>query len=81
MHMQEGEGTRAAMFYNLFSDPAFTLTNVDPISFSLDQHPVGVDVAIPGLLLTSSGLRRLGKGYQWAERGRQRDSRQLDQDL
>jgi len=44
MHMQEGEGTRAAMFYNLFSDPAYTLTNVDPISFSLDQHPVGVDV-------------------------------------
>jgi hypothetical protein len=44
MHMQEGEGTRAAMFYNLFSDPAYTLTNVDPISFSLDQHPVGIDV-------------------------------------
>lgn len=44
MHMQEGEGTRAAMFYNLFPDPAYTLTNVDPISFSLDQHPVGVDV-------------------------------------
>lgn len=44
MHMQEGEGTRAAMFYNLFSDPAYTLTNVDPIGFSLDQHPVGVDV-------------------------------------
>jgi hypothetical protein len=44
MHMQEGEGTRAAMFYNLFSDPAYTLTNVDPINFSLDQHPVGVDV-------------------------------------
>ncbi|MGO8719859.1 MAG: hypothetical protein ACLQMO_11665 [Acidobacteriaceae bacterium] len=44
MHMQEGEGTRAAMFYNLFSDPAFTLINVDPINFSLDQHPVGVDV-------------------------------------
>lgn len=43
MHMQEGEGTRAAMFYNLFPDPAPTLTNVDPISFSLDQHPVGVD--------------------------------------
>ncbi len=43
MHMQEGEGTRAAMFYNLFSDPAYTLTNVDPLSFSLDQHPVGVD--------------------------------------
>ena len=43
MHMQEGEGTRAAMFYNLFSDPAYTLTNVDPINFSLDQHPVGVD--------------------------------------
>jgi len=44
IHMQEGEGTRAAMFYNLFSDPAFTLTNVDPLNFSLDQHPVGVDV-------------------------------------
>jgi len=43
MHMQEGEGTRAAMFYNLFPDPAFTLTNTDPINFSLDQHPVGVD--------------------------------------
>lgn len=43
MHMQEGEGTRAAMFYNLFPDPAYTLTNVDPIGFSLDQHPVGVD--------------------------------------
>ena len=44
IHMQEGEGTRAAMFYNLFPDPAYTLTNVDPLNFSLDQHPVGVDV-------------------------------------
>ena len=44
IHMQEGEGTRAAMFYNLFSDPAYTLVNVDPINFTLDQHPVGVDV-------------------------------------
>jgi hypothetical protein len=44
MHMQEGEGTRAAMFYNLFPDPALTLTNVDPLNFSLDQHPVGVNV-------------------------------------
>jgi hypothetical protein len=44
MHMQEGEGTRAAMFYNLFPDPALTLTNVDPLNFTLDQHPVGVDV-------------------------------------
>jgi hypothetical protein len=44
IHMQEGEGTRAAMFYNLFSDPAYTLINVDPESFSLDQHPVGIDV-------------------------------------
>ncbi|HUV69220.1 MAG TPA: hypothetical protein VMW15_06120 [Terracidiphilus sp.] len=44
IHMQEGEGTRAAMFYNLFSDPAYTLTNTDPINFTLDQHPVGVDV-------------------------------------
>ena len=44
MHLQEGEGTRATMFYNLFSDPAYTLTNVDPINVSLDQAPVGVDV-------------------------------------
>jgi hypothetical protein len=44
MHLQEGEGTRAAMFYNLFPDPAYTLTNIDPLNFSLDQHPVGVDV-------------------------------------
>jgi hypothetical protein len=43
MHMQEGEGTRAAMFYNLFPDPALTLTNVDAINFSLDQHPVGAN--------------------------------------
>jgi hypothetical protein len=43
IHMQEGEGTRAAMFYNLFPDPCYTLTNVDPISFTLDQHPAGVD--------------------------------------
>jgi hypothetical protein len=43
MHMQEGEGTRAAMFYNLFPDPALTLTNVSPLNFSLDQHPVGVN--------------------------------------
>ena len=44
IHMQEGEGTRAAMFYNLFPDPSYTLTNADPIGFSLDQGPVGVDV-------------------------------------
>jgi hypothetical protein len=44
MYMQEGEGTRAAMFYNLFPDPALTLTNVDPLNFTLDQHPVGVNV-------------------------------------
>jgi len=44
MHMQEGEGTRAAMFYNLFPEPAPLFENVSPINFSLDQHPVGVDV-------------------------------------
>ncbi len=43
MHLQEGEGTRAAMFYNLFSDPAYILTNVDPEGISLDQAPTGVD--------------------------------------
>jgi len=44
IHMQEGEGTRAAMFYNLFPDPAYTLTAADPIGFTLDQAPVGLDV-------------------------------------
>jgi len=44
MHMQEGEGTRAAMFYNLFPEPALILTNADPLNFSLDQHPAGVNV-------------------------------------
>jgi hypothetical protein len=44
IHMQEGEGTRAAMFYNLFPDPAYMLTATDPIGFTLDQAPVGVDV-------------------------------------
>jgi len=44
MHMQEGEGTRAAMFYNLFPDPSPLLENTSPINFSLDQHPVGVNV-------------------------------------
>src|ERR1035437_3620226 len=44
MHMQEGEGTRAAMFYNLFPEPAPVLTSSSPVNFSLDQHPVGVNV-------------------------------------
>ena len=44
MHMQEGEGTRAAMFYNLFPDPSPVLENTSPINLSLDQHPVGVAV-------------------------------------
>lgn len=41
MHMQEGEGTRAAMFYNLFPEPSLILRNTDAMNFSLDQHPVG----------------------------------------
>jgi hypothetical protein len=44
MHMQEGEGTRAAMFYNLFPDPAPLLTYTSPTNFTLDQHPVGINV-------------------------------------
>jgi hypothetical protein len=44
MHLQEGEGTRAAMFYNLFPEPSLVLTNTSPVNFSLDQHPVGVNV-------------------------------------
>jgi hypothetical protein len=44
MHVQEGEGTRAAMFYNLFPEPAPVLTYTSPVLFTLDQHPVGVNV-------------------------------------
>ncbi len=44
MHLQEGEGTRAAMFYNLFPDPSLLLENTSPTNFSLDQHPVGIGV-------------------------------------
>ena len=44
MHMQEGEGTRAAMFYNLFPEPSLVLTNANALNFSLDQHPVGAAV-------------------------------------
>ncbi len=43
LHAQEGDGTRAAMFFSLFPDPAITLTNTSPINFTLDQHPVGVN--------------------------------------
>jgi hypothetical protein len=43
MHVQEGEGTRAAMMFSLFDDPAITLTNTSPINFTLDQHPVGIN--------------------------------------
>ena len=32
------------MFYNLFPDPAPLLTATSPINFTLDQHPVGVNV-------------------------------------
>ncbi|HKW99538.1 MAG TPA: hypothetical protein VJN43_17495 [Bryobacteraceae bacterium] len=43
LHAQEGDGTRAALFFNLFPDPAITLTNTSPINFTLDQHPVGIN--------------------------------------
>ncbi len=43
MHAQEGDGTRAALFFSLFPDPALTLTNSSPINFTLDQHPVGIN--------------------------------------
>ncbi len=43
LHLQEGEGTRAAMFYNLFPEPSQVLTSTDPLNFTLDQHPVGID--------------------------------------
>jgi hypothetical protein len=44
MLLQEGEGTRAAMMYNLFPEASPILTGDSPVNFSLDQAPVGVDV-------------------------------------
>ena len=38
MHAQEGDGTRAAMMFSLFPDPALTLTNTSPINFTLDER-------------------------------------------
>jgi len=43
MHAQEGDGTRAALFFSPFPDPSITLTNTSPINFTLDQHPVGIN--------------------------------------
>lgn len=43
MHVQEGEGTRAAMMFSLFDEPPLTFTNISPVNFTLDQHPVGVN--------------------------------------
>jgi hypothetical protein len=43
MHMQEGEGTRGAMFFNLFPEPPLILTDTNALNFTLDQHPVGVN--------------------------------------
>jgi hypothetical protein len=43
MLLQEGEGTRAAMMFNLFPEASTLLTSSSPINFSLDQAPVGVD--------------------------------------
>ena len=42
MHLQEGEGTRAAMFCSLFPEPALLLSNSNALNYTLDQHPVGV---------------------------------------
>lgn len=44
MHVQEGEGTRGAMMFSLFPEPAPTLASTSPTNFSLDQHPVGINV-------------------------------------
>ena len=44
MHIQEGEGTRAAMFYSLFPEAPAVLTNVNALNFSLDRHPAGVNI-------------------------------------
>jgi hypothetical protein len=41
MLLQEGEGTRAAMMFNLFPEPSPLLTGGSPVNFSLDQAPVG----------------------------------------
>jgi hypothetical protein len=55
IHMQEGEGTRAAMFYNLFPDPSLTLANIGGRGCGLHL----------GVALLQKHLRGIGKGDQW----------------
>ena len=43
MYIQEGEGTRAAMCYNLFPEPSPVLAGSNALNFSLEQHPLGVN--------------------------------------
>ncbi len=43
MHLQEGEGTQAAMLLSLFGDPALILTYTNVLNYTLDEHPVGID--------------------------------------
>jgi len=44
MHLQESEGTRAVSMFSLFDESSILLTNTSPVNFSLDQHPMGVNV-------------------------------------
>ena len=44
MLLQEGEGTRAVMMFNLFPEASSVLSSTSPVNFSFDQAPVGVDV-------------------------------------
>ena len=82
MHMQEGEGTRAAMFYNLFPDPAPILENTSPVNFSPRPASRGGQRGIHlGFELLQAGIRGLGQSHQRSERRRQRDSVQLHQEL
>lgn len=43
MHVQEGDGTRAAMMFSPFDEAALTLANTSPINFTFDQAPVGIN--------------------------------------
>jgi len=74
LHMQEGEGTRAAMFYNLFPTPRWcSPTSIRSTSRSINIQSAWTS-AIRGPRTISSMSSPCRQKSQTAERGRQRDS-------
>ena len=80
--MQEGEGTRAAMFYNLFSDPAYTLDQRRSDQLLARSASGGRRCGLHvGFELLQADICGLGQGHQRAECRRQRDPGHLDEEF